>query len=296
MLVNSTNLDDLRVGFKTSFQGGLGLAPSQYIRVATVVGSTQKEQKYGWLGKIPRAREWIGPRVIQNLSQHDYAIKEKALELTLSVDKDDIETDNLKIYGPLFQMMGQSTGSEWESMVWALLALGFSTPCYDGQNFFDTDHPVLDAAGVEQSVANTDGGAAAPWFLLCTKQPLKPIILQKRKDFEFVAKDDPKDDRVFMNKEFVYGADARGNVGFGFWQMAWGSKQTLDPAHYEAGRAAITGMKGDHGLPLGLLPDLLVVGASNEGAGRGLLQSQLVNGGESNKWAGTAELLVVPWL
>lgn len=297
MLVNASNLDSLRVGFKTSFQGGLGLAPSQYLRVATVVPASTKEQKYGWLGKIPRVREWVGPRLIQNLTQSDYSIKEKALELTIGVDRDDIETDNLGIYTPLFQMMGQSTGSEWESMVWAMLALGFTLPCYDGQDYFDTDHPVLDADGVTiNSVANTDGGAGAPWFLLCTKQPLKPIILQKRKDFEFVAKDKLDDDNVFMNKEFVYGADARGNVGFGFWQMAWGSKQTLDPTHYETARAAIMGMKGDNGLPLGLVPDLLVVGNTNEGAGRGLLQSQLVNGGESNKWAGSAELLVVPWL
>jgi phage major head subunit gpT-like protein len=178
-----------------------------------------------------------------------------------------------------------------------MLAAGFTLVCYDGQNFFDTDHPVIDADGETiNQVANTDGGGGAPWFLLCTRMPLKPIILQKRKDFEFVAKDKLDDDNVFMNKEFIYGADARGNVGFGFWQMAWGSKQTLDPAHYETARAAIMGMKGDNGLPLGLVPDLLVVGNTNEGAGRGLLTSQLVNGGESNKWAGSAELLVVPWL
>ena len=93
MLINAANLDALRAGFKTSFQGGLGQASSMHKRVATVVPSTTKEQKYGWLGKIPNVREWIGPREIQNLMQHDYAIKEKAWELTLGVDKDDIETD-----------------------------------------------------------------------------------------------------------------------------------------------------------------------------------------------------------
>lgn len=296
MLVNGANLDSLRVGFKTSFQQGLGQAPSQYQRVATVVPSATKEQKYGWLGKIPRVREWIGARVIHSLEQHDYAIKEKPLELTVGVDRDDIETDNLGIYTPLFQMMGQSTGSEWESMVWALLKAGFATKCYDGQYFFDTDHPVLDAAGSPQSVANTDAGSGEPWFLLCTKMPLKPIILQKRKDFQFVPMDDPKDTRVFMNKEFVYGADARGNVGYGFWQMAWGSKQTLDATHYKAARQALTGMKGDYGLPLGLQPDLLVVGATNESAGRKLMNSEYAAGGETNEWKGTAELLVVPWI
>lgn len=297
MLINSANLDSLRVGYKTSFQNGLGIAPSQYLRVTTVVPSSVKEQKYGWLGKIPQAREWIGPRMIHNLAQSDYSIKEKAFELTVGVDRDDIETDNLGIYTPMFEMMGQSTGSKWESLVWALAKAGFSTNCYDGQYFFDTDHPVIDADGVTvNAVANTDGGSGEPWFLLCTRQPLKPFILQKRKDFQFVAKDDPKDDRVFNNKEFVYGADARGNVGYGFWQMAWGSKQTLDASRYQAARAAITGMKGDHGLPLGFVPDLLVVGATNENAGRKILNSEYAAGGETNPWKGTAELLVVPWL
>ncbi|WP_420132614.1 Mu-like prophage major head subunit gpT family protein [Rhodopseudomonas sp.] len=296
MIVNSANLNALRVGFKTSFQGGLGLAPSQYLRVTTVVPASTKEQKYGWLGKMPGVREWIGPRVVQNISEHDYSIKEKPLELTIGVDRDDIETDNLGIYSTLFTQMGESTGSAWEELAWAQLKAGFTKPCYDGQNFFDTDYPVLDENGVPQSVANTDGGSGSPWFLLCTKRTLKPIILQKRKDFEFVSMDKLDDENVFRNKEFVYGADARGNTGFGFWQFAWGSKQTLDPTHYEAARVALTGMKGDYGKPLGIVPDLLVVGSSNEGAGRAILQSQLINGGESNKWAGTAELLVVPWL
>lgn len=60
------------------------------------------------------------------------------------MDRDDIETDNLGIYTPLFTEMGRSTGEEWDMMVFAALKNGFSALCYDGQNFFDTDHPVLD--------------------------------------------------------------------------------------------------------------------------------------------------------
>lgn len=296
MLVNAENLNGLRVGFSTAFQGGLGQASSMHARVSTEVRSTQKEQKYGWLGKIPNVREWLGARAIQNLSQHDYSIKEKAWELTIGVDRDDIETDNLGIYGPLFTEMGLSTGSKWDMLVFELLKAGFTTKCYDGQNFFDTDHPVLDKAGNDISVANTDGGAGSPWFLLDVSRALKPIILQKRRDFEFVAKDKLDDDHVFTNKEFVYGADARGNVGFGFWQFAWGSKQTLDAAHYATARAALTGMKGDGGRPLGLLPNLLVVGPTGESTARKLLNSENAAGGETNEWKGTAELLVVPWL
>ncbi|SNS86796.1 Mu-like prophage major head subunit gpT [[Luteovulum] sphaeroides subsp. megalophilum] len=296
MLINSTNLDALRVGFKTSFQGGLGQATSQYQRITTVVTSTQKEQKYGWLGKIPNVREWIGARVVQNLSLSDYSIKEKALELTLGVDRDDIETDNLGIYAPLFTEMGSSTGSTWDRLVFGALKAGFTTNCYDGQYFFDTDHPVILEDGSLGTVANTDGGSGSPWFLLDVTRALKPMILQKRKDFEFVSKDKLTDENVFNNKEFIYGADARANVGYGFWQFAWGSKQPLNATNYATARAALSGMKGDHGRPLGLTPNLLVVPPSLESAGRKLLNSENGSGGETNEWKGTAELLVTPWL
>jgi phage major head subunit gpT-like protein len=296
MIINAANLTAVRTGFSTSFTGGLGQAQSMYQRVATTVPSSTKDQKYGWLGKLPNVREWIGPRAVQNLSQSDYEIREKKWELTLSVDRDDIETDNIGVYAPLFEEMGRSTGAFWDVLVWQLLKAGFSTPCYDGQYFFDTDHPVLDAGGATISVANTDGGAGSPWFLLDVSRALKPIILQKRKDFRFVAKDKETDDNVFDQNEFIYGSDARANVGFGFWQFAWGSKQTLDAAHYATARAALAGMKGDYGRPLGLAPNLLVVGPSQESAGRKLLNSELGSGGETNEWKGTAELLVVPWL
>ncbi|MGV8987646.1 MAG: Mu-like prophage major head subunit gpT family protein [Cypionkella sp.] len=296
MLINAANLDALRLGFSTAFAGGLSQAAPLYQRITTVVPASTKEQKYGWLGKIPNVREWLGPRAIQNLMSGDYSIKEKALELTLGVDRDDIETDNIGIYSPLFTEMGMSTGAQWDLMVFAQLALGFTTNCYDGQYFFDTDHPVLDANGAPQAVANTDGGSGTAWYLMDVSRALKPIILQKRKDFIFTALDRNTDQNVFMNKEFLYGADARANTGFGFWQMAWGSKQTLDAAHYATARAGIGGMKGDYGRPLGLEGKVLLVPPALESAGRKILNSEYGTAGETNEWKGTAELIVCPWL
>lgn len=298
MIISSDNLNKLRVGFNAAYQRGLaGVADKSSARITTRVPSTQKEQRYGWLGKMPNVREWVGDRVVQSISESDYSIKEKKWELTVGVDRDDIETDNLGQYAMLFEGIGESAGSKPEQLNWDLLAAGFSTNCYDGQYFFDTDHPVLDANGATISVANTDGGAGAAWFLLDVSRVIKPIILQVRRDFgDIVAKDKVTDDNVFDRNEFVYGVDARLNAGYGFWQQAWGSKQTLDAAHYETARVALTGMKGDYGRPLGIKPGLLVVGASNEKAARTVVASQLVNGGETNPWAGTAEVLVVPWL
>lgn len=298
MIVNSDNLAKLRVGFSSAFKRGLGQAKSFAARVSTRVPATTKEQRYGWLGKVPNVREWIGPRVVQNISESDYSIKERPWELTIGVDRDDIETDNIGIYAPLFEEMGLSTAALPDQLVFALLVAGFATNCYDGQYFFDTDHPVLDVDGVTMlSVANTDGGAGAPWFLIDDSRALKPIILQVRRDFsDIIARDKVTDDNVFDLNEFRYGVDARLNVGYGFWQFAWGSKQALSAATYGLARSSLMGMKGDHGRPLGVMPRLLICGPSNEKAALEVLNAERNAAGATNVYKGTAELLVVPWL
>ena len=68
------------------------------------------------------------------------------------------------------------------------------------------------------------------------------LMSEIRKRPEFVAMDRPEDENVFMRKKFRYGVDDRKNVGFGLWQLAYGSKQTLDATNYAAARVAtVTG-------------------------------------------------------
>lgn len=298
MLVNSENLNRLRVGFNAAMKRGLsGASAVSSPKVCMTVSTSTKEQRYGWLGKMPKVREWIGPRVVQNISEADYSIREKKFELTVGVDRDDIETDNLGQYSTLFEGIGEAAMLDPEQMIWDLLKAGFTTNCYDGQYFFDVDHPVLDASGNPVTVANTDGGAGTAWFLLDTTRVVKPLIKQVRRNFgDVVAKDKETDDNVFTNNEFIYGIDARMNFGYGFWQQAWGSKQALNAANYGIGRAALMNMKGDYGRPLGIKPNLLVVPPSLESAALKILNNEHAAGGETNEWKGTAELLVVPWL
>lgn len=296
MIINQANLSILYTGFKTSFSRGLGMAEPQWERLATRVSSSTREEKYGWLGKMPGLREWVGDRVIHSIALHDYAIKNKTWEDTISVPREDIEDDQYGVYGPLFEEMGRAVAAHPNQLVFDLLKAGWETPCYDGQDFFDTDHPVLDANGNPVSVANTDGGSGTPWFLIDDNRPLKPIIYQVRKDYDMIRKDSPSDDNVFMRREHIYGVDGRSNVGFGFWQFAWGSKQTLDKDAYKGAREALMGMKGDYGRPLGLSPRLLVVPPALEGQALEILNAERNAAGATNVYRGTAELLVAPWL
>jgi len=296
MIISQASLDALRTGFSAAFKSGLGMAPLFKDRVAMTIKSSTASNTYGWLNQMPGMREWIGARVIQNLAESSYVIANKHYEETVGVDRNDIEDDNLGTYSMLMTRLGEAAAAFPEQLVWDLLKNGFSTNCYDGQFFFDTDHPIVLADGSTSTYANTDGGAGTPWFLLCTNQAVKPIIYQERKAATFVSKDRETDDNVFNQRRFIYGTDLRCNVGYGLPQMAWGSKQTLDGTAYGTARAALMAMKGDGARPLGLVPNLLVVPPSLESAGRKLLNSEYGTGGITNEWKGTAELLVVPWL
>lgn len=291
MIVNQANLQGIYKSFSTIFSQALDIATSMWDKVAMQTPSTGKSVDYKWLGEFPTMKEWVGDRVIKDLSAFDYAIINKSFESTIEVDRDDIRDDQIGVYTPMIQGLAQAARSHPDILIFALLAAGFATPCFDGQYFFDTDHPVGDS-----SVSNTGGGAGAPWFLMDLSRPIKPLILQIRERPEFVAQDKPDSDNVFMRKKFRYGVDDRKNVGFGLWQLAYGSKATLDAAAYAAARSAVMSFKNDEDVPLGIIPTHLVYGPSLESAARTIIVNERNAAGASNPWYKTAEPMLVPWL
>lgn len=295
MIINQQNLAILNQAFSAAFAGGLASAAPMWSQIATMVPSTTSEQKYGWLGKITKFREWIGERQYQNLVAHDYAVKNKTFENSVSVSRDEIEDDHYGVYKPVVEQLGQDAAQHPDELVFSLLNAAFTTPCYDGQYFFDTDHPV-GAPGNQASVSNFQGGSGTAWFLMDTTKVLKPIIYQKRRDYAFQAKTSLTDDNVFSRNEFIWGADGRGNVGLGLWQLAYASKNTLDVAAYADARAAHQSFKGDNGKPLVIRSTELWVPPSLEQAALEVVQAERLANGASNVMRNLSKVVVCPWL
>lgn len=291
LIINAANLGDMFRGFRTAFNLGFREAQPTWSQVATLVPSTTAEERYGWLGQFPKLREWVGDRHIKNLQAHDYTIRNKKYEATVGVPRDSIEDDQYGIYSPIFQEMGHAAATHPDELVYGLLADGFSTLAYDGQYFFDSDHPVGD-----QSVSNVQTGAANPWFLLDTRRMLKPLIFQRRRDYSLRNMSAQDDEQVFMRDEYRYGVDARVNVGFGFWQMAFGSEAALDATNFNAAYAAMMAFKSDEGRPLGIMPSLLVVGPSNRDAALEVVKAERNAQGATNINRNAVDVLVTPWL
>jgi phage major head subunit gpT-like protein len=85
-------------------------------------------------------------------------------------------------------------------------------PVSGGSNVFESEAEIIVVPELP---------AAGGWYALDTTAPIKPLILQVREEVQMVSKADPDDDNVFWQKEFVWGADARGAVGYGPWFLAY---------------------------------------------------------------------------
>lgn len=297
MQITPQILTTLAQGFNAAFMRGFeGVAPS-WQQVAMTVPSTSDAENYGWVKDLPGMREWVGQRVYNNLESTAAKIVNRKWEHTLAVKRDAIEDDRLGIYNNIFAMQGELVARHPDDLVWGLLASGFTTTGFDGQYFFDTDHAGYNRAKAEVSWSNSQGGSGAAWFLMdLSRTYMKPLIFQMRRAPQFVSRTRLDDPHVFDHDEFLYGADARYNAGFGFHQLAVGSKQTLDATAYEAARVSLAAQFRPDGSPLGVRPTHLVVGPSNEAEALELLNAERNTAGATNVWRGTAQLVVCPWL
>lgn len=295
MLLNSANLHAAFTGFRTIFNGAFqGVTPT-YEQVAMTVPSATESENYGWLKDSTAFREWIGDRVLQNLGTADYAVKNKPYENTVAIPASKIEDDTYGVYKPLFAQLGQDAKMHPDELVYGLLSAGLTTACYDGQNFFDVDHPVLAKDGSMSSASNYQAGTGKMWVLIDNTRMIKPLIYQLRRPYRFISKDKPEDDNVFYGNNLVYGVDTRCNVGFGLWQLAYASKAELNETNYGAVRAAMLGMKGDKGKVLGIRPKLLLVPPSLEGVALKIVRAEIIDS-TTNVYRDTATVLSVPWL
>jgi phage major head subunit gpT-like protein len=302
MLVNKETVSALFVGLKTIFNNAFTNTPGDWEEIAMKVPSTTGQNDYAWLSKFPRMREWIGEKAVKALSAFKYTVTNKDWEATVEVDRNDIEDDNLGIYTPQAQAAGESAKTLPDEIVADVVNAAFATKCYDGQYYFDTDHPGKDDSGNDISVSNMgtmkldcsslaaaqaslgaaetammefkddegrplnikptvlmvppalkatantlmtadrlEDGKPNPykgtykvrvdarlrsrtaWYLLDTTKPVKPFVYQERKAPVFVQQTDAQADDVFNRKKFKFGAEARANGGYGFWQLAFGS-------------------------------------------------------------------------
>lgn len=142
MLVNKSSIQAAFVGLKTLFNNAFAAAPSTWDKIAMKVPSSTGSNLYAWLSAFPKMRRWVGEKHVKNLQAYSYSVVNEDWEATVAVNRNHIEDDQLGIYQPQAQMAGFSAKQLPDEIVYELVNNGFVALCYDGQYFFDVDHPV----------------------------------------------------------------------------------------------------------------------------------------------------------
>ena len=295
-VVTAEVLRALSAGWNLEFNKGFGGTETHWRKIAMETKSTNSETVYPFLGQLPKIREWIGERRIRQLGVHGFTIKNRKFEDTITVRREDIEDDNLGVYLPMLQEFGRETAEHPDRLVFELLEMGFTAPCYDGQNFFDTEHPTVSKIGGPGTVSNFQEGSGPAWFLFDTSRAIKPLIYQERIPLKLTAVTEDGDPHVFMTDQYLWGVRGRSAAGFGMWELAYASRAPLTPENYEAARATMNKLRGDEGKLLGVRPTVMVVPVDLEGDARRLLKAALLESGKSNIWNESLELVVTSHL
>lgn len=187
MIVNKSTLQGVFFNLKTTFHRALEAASPQWEKIAMRVRSTSAENRYNWLDNFPRMRKWVDEKSIKALRAFGYTIVNDDWEATVAVKRNDIEDDNLGIYGPQAQDAGYSAKQLPDEIISELKDNAFSSVCYDGQYFYDTDHPVADGTvsnkgtkkldNATQAKAKESYGAAREAIMTMTDDEGRPLGL-----------------------------------------------------------------------------------------------------------------------
>ena len=306
-IVTNADINNLRVSLQHEFQEGYkGAEPGDWMRIATHITDAWGENGFhAWLGLWPSLQEWTGARPYSDLQEFDYKIANKAWANGVKIDRFKFQNDmrtQTRVYAEIARAYGNSARRFPEEQIWKLLPLGLSTLCFDGQNFFDTDHPVypnVDGTGTAVNTSNlsvpTAVGTYTYWYLIDARMQLKPLVYQEAQAPMFDSMMMSNDTEVFENNDYRFGVSAYGSFGFGLWQLAYCSAQTLNQDNVKDAYEAMRQFDADGNIPLGCKPNLLVVDPSLEFEAREVLKPT-VAGGEANTLAGLLTVLAPDYL
>ncbi len=298
--ITSQLMTALFQSFNTLFQKGYAEGQTFYQSIVTPVPSTTSKEVYGWLGQMTGFRKWVGERVIQRLKTHSYTITNVDFENTVAVSVPQIEDDEFGVLAPVFEQLGRDAKEHPDELVAAALKAARTELCYDGKPFLATDHPVLLSKDKNKVTAvsnlTAEAGDKPTWFVIDGGKVIKPLLLQKRKDYTFVRKDKATDDCVFNNNEAIYGADARLNVGYAMWQQIHGCDKALTADNFKAVRKAMRGLKGDNGRPLRIRETEIWVPTALMNEAEAIFQKKMLADGSDNELFNAVKVVVNPYL
>lgn len=140
--LNRATAEALFKTFDARFNQAMTKVPTWWDKFSSVMPSTSSANLYHWIAQIPGMQEWVGARQMKAAILRDYTLTNKAFEQSIKLDKFKVSDDQYGAFSPVVDAMGQAVMAWPDQQIGAVVNAGNATACFDGQFFFDTDHPV----------------------------------------------------------------------------------------------------------------------------------------------------------
>lgn len=109
-------------------------------KISNFFDSNQPSETYKYLGQSPAMRQWLGGRGAKGLGVNGTTISNTLYEASIEIDGEDWRRDKTGQTLVRVSDLGKRTVTHWASLLSTLILNGPSTACYDGKNFFATNH------------------------------------------------------------------------------------------------------------------------------------------------------------
>lgn len=131
------------------FKRALGIEqpPAWVNLVANQFNSDQASEEYAFLDAVGPLREWVGGRNAKGFEENSLTIKNKHFEKTIEVLVRDMRRDKFGMIRANIGDIVRRAMTHPANLLSTLIINGESSTCYDGQYFFDTDHPYGEGSG-----------------------------------------------------------------------------------------------------------------------------------------------------
>lgn len=168
MAIIPSNFATFVTNASTMVRQAYSSAPISYPEYVTTIPTSTEVYLDGWIGRMPKGREWIGPRVSNEPAPQTYQTTVLPFELTYTFDRFFADDDQYGVYYPMLQDLALQAKMLPEYQLRDFIeasgayAGATSQQGLDGVSFFNTAHPVdFYNAGAGTYVNDFTGGGVS---------------------------------------------------------------------------------------------------------------------------------------
>jgi phage major head subunit gpT-like protein len=130
------------LGLETRFNQAFKAATPRGEAISTLVDSDTEAEIQAWMVRSITMRKWAGERILNDISSRAQKLVNEPYEASFKVPRAKIADDKAGIFNPLMDELARAAKLWRDKLTFATLLSGGASLCYDGQFYFDTDHPV----------------------------------------------------------------------------------------------------------------------------------------------------------